>query len=528
MEEFLLIIGLIILVCVAASRLSDKFGTPSLLLFIGIGLLCGVDGIFKVSFDNYGLTEKICSMALVFIMFYGGFGTKWSTAKPVAAQSILLSTAGVFVTAFLTAGFAVFVLKFSWVEGILLGAVLGCTDAASVFSILRTRKLSLKGGTAPLLEIESGSNDPAAYMLTAIGISLLQGGSENVPLMFFMQIAVGVAVGVALAFFALFILQKLIVTTDGMDTIFIIGVVIISYSLSTYLKGNGYLSVYLTGIILGNSKMNNKKVLVHFFDGVTNLAQIVIFFLLGLLATPHKMLSIVPIAVAVALFLALVARPAAVFAILKPFKASVRQCILVSFAGLRGASSIVFAILAMAGGHDVGYDIFHIVFMVAIFSVLIQGSLLPFMSKKLDMIDEEADVRKTFNDYQEESTMTLMRMYIPHGHNWVDRRISEVSMPTGALALMIKRDGETIIPRGDTVIREGDNLILNVPSFKGESDIKLEEILIDKKNEWCNKTIKELDLPENVLIAVIKRGDENIIPEGKTKIKEKDIVVIYN
>ena len=286
--------------------------------------------------------------------------------------------------------------------------------------------------------------------------------------------------------------------------------------------------MYLTGIILGNSKIGNKTVLVHFFDGVTNFAQILIFFLLGLLATPHMMVPMAGTAVLVAAFLLFVARPIAVFALLKPFKASSQQCMLVAFAGLRGASSIVFAILVIASGVSLEHDIFHIVFLVALFSVGVQGTLLPLVSKKLDMIDEESDVRKTFNDYQDEETMTLMRMYIPVGHSWVNKMIQDVTMPTGALALMIKRNGETIIPRGDTVILAEDNLILNVPAYRGKSDIQLEEIEIDRRHNWCGKSIRDLNLPENVLIAVIKRGEENIIPSGKTMIQERDVVVIYN
>ena len=528
MNEVLLVVGVIILICVLANRLSERFGAPSLLLFIAVGLLCGVDGIFHFSFENYDLTERVCSISLVFIMFYGGFGTKWSVAKPVAVRSVILSTVGVLATAMLTAAFCIFVLKFSYVEGFLVGAVLSCTDAASVFSILRTRKLSLKDGTASLLEIESGSNDPVSYLLTIIGISLLQGDGQNVCLMFLSQIVIGVFFGVLMAFFAIFILKKCHIVSEGMDAIFIIAVVIISYALPILFNGNGYLSVYLTGIILGNSKIGNKTVLVHFFDSVTNFAQILIFFLLGLLATPHMMVPMAGTAVLVAAFLLFVARPVAVFLLLKPFKASTRQCMLVSFAGLRGASSIVFAILVIASGVTLEHDIFHIVFLVALLSVGVQGSLLPLVSKKLDMIDEESDVRKTFNDYQDEETMTLMRMYIPVGHNWVNKMIQDVTMPTGALALMIKRNGETIIPRGDTVILAEDNLILNVPAYRGKSDIELEEIEIDRRHKWCGKSIRDLNLPENVLIAVIKRGDENIIPSGKTMIQERDVVVIYN
>lgn len=204
------------------------------------------------------------------------------------------------------------------------------------------------------------------------------------------------------------------------------------------------------------------------------------------------------------------------------------QCLLVSWAGLRGAASIVFATTVIASGTILDTDLFHIVFMVALFSVSIQGTLLPLIAKKLDMVDDSIDVRKTFNDYQEDSSITLMRMFIPEGHNWQNRPVKDVHMPTGSLAIMIKRNKETIIPKGDTRILAGDNVILSVPSYEpGEQD-KLEEIHITAGHTWCNRSIESLHLPSDELIALIIRGDENVIPDGQTIILENDIVVTYH
>ena len=199
-----------------------------------------------------------------------------------------------------------------------------------------------------------------------------------------------------------------------------------------------------------------------------------------------------------------------------------------SWAGLRGAASSVFAIVVIASGVDMQHDLFHIVFLVSLFSVAVQGTLLPAVAKKLDMIDDSIDVRKTFNDYQEESSITLMRMYIPEGHNWANRAVKDVNMPTGSLALMIKRDGETIITKGDTVIKAGDNVILSVPAYNANENETLEEVLINHSHTWRDKCISELNLPSNELIAMIIRGSENIIPDGKTVIHENDIVVEYH
>lgn len=528
MAAMLLLTAFVILLCLAANRVSGKWGLPALLLFMALGMIFGSDGILKISFDNYEATEKICLIALVFIIFYGGFGTKWEMAKPVAVKSMVLSTLGTFFTAMLTCGFCYLVLHMEFSESFLIGAVLSSTDAASVFSILRSKNLDLKHKTSSLLELESGSNDPIAYMLTIVGLSLLSGEKISVPAMLLQQIAFGIAVGVVMALLGCIIIEKSNALTEGFDTIFVIAVVLISYAAAEVLHGNGYLSVYLTGIIMGNQRLKNKAALVHFFDAMTGMAQMAIFFLLGLLAFPHKIFPVLPVALAIVLFLTLVARPVVVTLLLKPLGCSMRQCVLISCAGLRGAASIVFAIMAMSNGAVLQHDLYHIVFFIALFSVAIQGSLLPWAAKKLVMIEEGGNILKTFTDYQEESAITMIRFFIPHGHGWADKKIQEVNLPAGSLALMIKRENETVIPKGDTVLRAGDSIILSVPEYQAAGDVNLKEIVIDKFHAWNGKTIAELNLPENILIAMLKRGEENIIPRGKTKIKENDIVVIYD
>lgn len=529
MTVFLLLIAIVILLCVAANRFADKIGMPVLLFFIGLGMLFGVDGPLGISYDDFDMTERLCSVALAFVMFYGGFGTKWETAKPVAVKAILLSGAGVCLTALTLTCFCGLVLRIGWVESFLIGAVLSSTDAASVFSILRSKKLALKHGTAPLLEIESGSNDPFSYMLTTIAISMLLGGQQRIGYMLFAQVVYGVLTGIAMAALAIFVMKKTNLLTAGMDTIFVIAMVLLSFALPDMIGGNGYLSVYLMGIILGNSSIPNKKVLVPFFDGITDLAQIVIFFILGLLSVPHVLPSVMWTALAIALFLLLIGRPLVVLLLMTPFRAGWREQMCISWAGLRGASSIVFAIYAVSqAGELLQYDLFHIVYMVSLLSVAVQGALLPKVSKKLQMIDETGDVLKTFNDYQEDSSLTMMRMYIPKGHNWENRTISQVSMPTGSLALMIRRQEETLIPRGDTMILAGDNIILSVPAYHGNGDINLREIHIESSHEWCGKSIEELKLPDDVLIAMIRRGKETMIPRGKTMVEEGDVVVVYD
>lgn len=528
MTTSIILVSAVIFLCILADKFSVRFGMPALILFMFIGMLFGSDGILKIPFDDFNMAENFCSIALLFIMFYGGFNTKWKHARPVAVKAVLLSTLGVLITAGITAVLCHVFLHFSVTESFLTGAVLSSTDAASVFSILRKKKLNLKDGTASLLELESGSNDPASYMLTVIGIGLLGAGSSgNLIYNIFAQLAYGTAIGIIFASASIWLLTKSNLIADGLDTIFMIATVLLCYGLSNYAGGNAYLSVYLLGIIVGNSRIKNKNVLIPFFDGITGLAQIFLFFVLGLLAFPHRFPAIILPALAIVFFLTVIARPAAVFLILKPLKCSIRQCVLISWAGLRGAASIVFATMVIAGGTSLHSDLFHIVFMVALFSVAIQGTLLPRAARMLDMVDEASDVRKTFNDYQEESAITLMRMYIPEGHNWENRLIKDVGIPTGSLAIMIKRNQETIIPKGNTKILAGDNMILSVPSYEPAEHEKLEEIPIGSTHKWCNQSIEELQLPSNELIALIIRGEENLIPDGKTVILENDIVVAY-
>lgn len=528
MASMLLLVTSVILLCILANRFSGKLGMPALLLFMALGMIFGSDGIFKISFDNYEVTEKICLVALVFIIFYGGFGTKWDTARPVAGKSLALSTVGTLLTAMTTCGFCYYFLHIDFAESFLIGAVISSTDAASVFSILRSQNLDLKYGSASLLELESGSNDPVAYMLTMIGLALLSGEKISVPLMLFTQIAVGIFVGAVAAVIGCLVIEKTDALSEGFDTIFVIAIVLMSYAGAEMFHGNGFLSVYLTGILMGNRKLKNKVSLVHFFDALTGMAQMAIFFLLGLLAFPHKILTILPMALAIAIFLTFIARPVVVTLILKPFHCNIRQCVLVACAGLRGAASIVFVIIAMSSGAVLQYDLYHMVFFVSLFSVLLQGSLLPFVARKLDMIEEGGNILKTFNDYQEESAITMIRFFIPKGHGWENKKIQEINLPTGSLALMIKRKGETIIPKGDTVIKAEDSVILSVPEYQAAGDVNLREIEIDKYHEWNGKSIGELKLPDDILIAMLKRGQENIIPSGKTVIQENDTVVIYD
>ena len=528
MEFYFLLCAIVLILCIFSNKISNKLGIPSLLIFMLLGMLFGSDGIFKIDFNNFSMAEDICTTALVFIMFYGGYSTNWEHAKPAAPKALLLSTVGVVMTAGLVCVFCHFFLGFPFAESFLIGSVVSCTDAAAVFSILRSKNLNLEGNLAPLLEIESGSNDPIAYMLTVSALTMME-GKEAAALggMIVAEIFIGAAAGALIGIAAPRIVCRFRFYTGGFDAIFMIAVAMISYGMAAILGGNGFLSVYLGGIIMGNAKTKNKADIVHFFDNITMLAQMAAFFLLGLLSYPSQMVSFMPNAWIIILFLTFAARPLAVFLLLGR-KYSVREKIFISWAGLRGASSIVFAIFATVSGVYEGENVFHIVFGLAILSVAVQGTLLPKIAEKLELIDASKDVLKTFNDYQEDAGMNLMQIHISEEHGWKNHLVKDVNLPEGSLAMLIRRKDETIIPKGDTKILEGDEIVLNVPAYESVNDIELREIAIDREHPWKGCRIEELDLEDHVLVAMIKREDRNIIPRGKTEIKEGDILVVYN
>lgn len=462
----LILCSSVILLAIFSNKFLDALGIPALLFFMCLGMLFGTDGIFKISFADFANTKDIASLALGFIIFYGGFCTKWATAKPIIAKAAVLSTAGVFLTAVLTSVFCHFVLELSFLESFLIGAVISSTDAASVFSILKAKNLHLKENTAPLLEIESGSNDPMSYVLVILAITLMQNQSSGfVIALFFKQMIFGILIGVLVAKISIYIYEKTSIITDENGSLFIIALVLLSYLLPFFCDGNPFLAVYFLGIILGNANILNKVPMMHFFDGITKLAQIGIFFTLGLLAFPREVPSILLTGMLIFLFLTFIARPAAVFLLLSFFKSGINQCLLVSWAGLRGVASIVFAIIAMDSGITLHYDLFHLVFLISILSVAIQGTFLPLAAKMTNMIDPHVDIKKTFNDYEEECAVKLLRITVPKNHEWVGKPIRCVEFPQKSLAVLIKRKQERIIPKNSTVIQAGDNITLSLPAI---------------------------------------------------------------
>lgn len=525
----LLIFAVILIICILLSKITHKLGVPSLLLFILLGMLMGSDGVFKVYFNNYHLTEQVCTITLIFIIFYGGFGTNWKMAKPVLKPALLLSTLGVILTAVITGLFCHFVLQLDWIESLLIGSVISSTDAASVFSILRSKKLNLKNGTASLLELESGSNDPVAYMLTLILIDLMNESAQlsEIPFLLLAQVGYGTLFGIVIGLGTSLILKKINFMVDGLETIFVLAIAILSFALPTLMGGNGYLATYLTGIIIGNHSISNKVTLVHFFDGLTGLAQILIFFILGLLSFPSQMSSILLPSFGIFIWLTFVARPLAIFFLLPSGKYTIHQKLLLSWSGLRGAASIVFAILVVLNTNETSYDIFHISFCICLMSVAVQGTLLPTVARKLNMIDDNDNVLKTFTDYQEEEHLPLIKILITTSHSWANQKIHDLHL-NDTLILMLRRNEQTLIPNGNTLILPGDEVVISGTSYEENPDLTLTEIYVDHQTHpWLGKTLKDLNLPSQSLIILIKRQDgTNITPKGETTIQLHDTVIL--
>lgn len=517
----------VIFLCIVCQRVSSRLGVPMLLIFILLGMAFGSDGVVKIWFDDYRLAEQICSTALIFIMFYGGFGTKWHEAKPVAPQAVLLSTMGVVITAGLTGLFCYGVLGLPFWESMLLGSVVGSTDAASVFSVLRSKKLNLRDHTASLLEVESGSNDPCAYMLTAVVLSVMNGTGSSGAILYtiFAQVVYGAVGGVVLAFVALWALKHLKGLPEGFDTVLVVALVLFSYVLPAWIGGNGYLSTYLFGLILGNHPQGvpGKKALVHFFDGITGLMQMLIFFLLGLLSFPSHLPQVAVPGLLIALFLTFIARPAAVALVLTPFRCSWRQQLLTAWAGLRGAASIVFAIMATTDKAVLEGDIFHLVFFIVLFSITLQGTLLPPVARGLKMIDEDSNVLRTFSDYSEETPVQFVRLMISEGHPWVGKAVKNLSLPPNVLLALVLRGNEHLIPDGSTVLLSGDAVIMSTLSPDENLHIHLFEYTVQKGDEWEGRPLSQSG---GRLVVALRRGEKFIIPHGRTEPKEHDVLVL--
>lgn len=521
---YLLLFSAILLLALFAIRIAKESGIPALLLFLILGILFKYLGL---EFNNFSLADHIANIALMIIMFYGGFGTKWSMTKPVAAPAITLATLGVVITSLVTGLFAYYFLHFSFYEAMLLGSVVGSTDFASVSNILASKKLNLKFKTAPLLEMESGSNDPTAYTLTMVFLALLLKQNISIPWLIFRQICFGAVFGFAFGYLFMRIIKKMKLTEDGLFSVFIAAVMLGTYAITDFVGGNGYLALYILGIYIGNNEFHHKRDVIFFYDGVTQLVEIILFFLLGLLSQPHKILENLPLGFVLMLFLLIVARPFSVFLLLRKFKTTGKQNLLISMAGIRGAAAIAFAIMAVNTGATLSIDLFHLVFAICLFSALIQGTLLPTCTRLLAMYDPIDSVLRTFNSYQIKSDFNFIVTTIKEGNAWIDKTISELNPQFNFIIAKIERNGETIIPRGDVKIEFGDKVIMGGEAYFDHSGEELIEIQLAADHGWVGQKIKYLPLENEQLIIMILRNEQEIItPNGETELLSGDRLVM--
>lgn len=470
-EDILLVGAVLTFFSILISKTGYRFGIPTLLMFLFVGMLFGCDGL-GLQFNNASEAQFIGMVALSIILFTGGMDTKLKDIKPVLSQGMLLSTVGVLITTLLT-GFFIFWVS-SWsittfalplMTSILLAATMSSTDSASVFNLLRSQKMNLKENLRPMLELESGSNDPMAYMLTLALIQVIASGSSfnatSIAIDLLIQFAVGGVIGYAFGKFTVWLNNRINLNNSSLYPILLLSLIFITFTITDMLKGNGYLAVYIAGVIVGNARLVFRKETDTFMNGLTWLVQIVMFLTLGLLVNPHEMLYIAPIALLIGLFMILVARPVSVFACLLPFKGiSMRARTFISWVGLRGAAPIIFATYPVVANTPGADQIFNIVFFITLVSLIFQGMTIAKVARilQLDLPEE-----KKGNDFgielPEEIDSQLMDQTLTEEMLADGNRLKDMNIPQGTLVMIIKRGEKFIVPNGQLELQVGDKLL---------------------------------------------------------------------
>ena len=475
LEQILLLASVLFFISMVVGKAGHKFGIPVLLLFLGVGMLFGQDG-FGLEFQNIQTAQIIGTVALSIILFSGGLDTKFMDIRPIILPGIILATGGVILTALFTGLFVWWIssalvpsLAIGLMTALLLASTTSSTDSASVFGILRSRGTVLKNNLRPLLELESGSNDPMAYMLTITLITIINSGGVvfwQVALLIVVQLVVGALAGYYLGKMSVILINRIRLDNSALYPILLFTFGIFIFSLTYFLKGNGYLAVYIAGLVIGNSKFVHKRTSMRFMDGLAWMSQILLFLTLGLLVNPNELLMpdvLVP-GLIISFFIIMVARPLSVYLCLIPFKQiSLRDKVFVSWVGLRGAVPIIFAILTLAAGVPHARWMFNIVFIITLVSLILQGTFLNLVASWLKLSMKPVQYRSlgTFDvEFSEEikSAMTeivITEDAIKHGKN-----LMEMPLPDKTLAVMVKRGEKYFIPTGQTELLVGDKLLV--------------------------------------------------------------------
>ena len=494
-ENVLLIGSLIWFVSIVLSKTGYRFGVPVLLVFLLVGMMLGVDGL-GISFDNYKYAQIIGMVALAIILFTGGMDTKFSDVKPILVPGVVLSTIGVLLTTLITGFFiwGVFdvfshVIQIPLALAILLAATMSSTDSASVFNVLRSQRMGLRKNLQPMLEFESGSNDPMAYMLTIVMIQIIQGGDADVEvwriiLDFIFQFGFGIALGYGLGKLCVWLINKINLQNKSLYPILMLSFIFFTFSFTNLLKGNGYLAVYVAGIVMGNTKLTENKSINSFLDGVTWLVQIVMFLVLGLLVNPNDMFKIAVPALIIAVFVIFVGRPLSVFLCLLPFKGiGKRAKMFISWVGLRGAAPIIFATYPVVAGVEGSSFIFNVVFFITLASLLIQGTTIAKVANWLHLSEHKDDAPENFGvDIPDELNTILQQEVVKE-----DAYLRDYPLNEGTLVMIVERNQKYMVPNGKLLLKKGDKLLLisakNDETIESKKTHNMLEMISNKRSK---------------------------------------------
>lgn len=459
LETTLLISAILLLLGVAASSASSRFGIPALVLFLFVGMLAGSEGIGGIEFDDAEIAKSLGTVALVLILFAGGLETQWNSVRKVIWPGVSLATIGVVITAGIVGWVASYILNIPVMTGLLLGAVVSSTDAAAVFAVLRARSLRLKGRLNQLLELESGANDPMAVFLTISLTALLIDSSKSwseILLLLILQIVVGLLGGVFFGYFAAKLIDNIKLDYEGLYPVISLSVALLTYSATGFLHGSGFLAVYVAGLILARQTFTYKTSLVQFHDGIAWLMQIALFLVLGLLVFPSRLIPILGEGLILSLVLVFIARPIAVIFCLKFFREfNWKEIILISWVGLRGAVPIVLSTIPYTAGVPGSADIFNVVFFIVIVSVVLQGTTIKYIASKLKVLVAGRD-----RLVERRVASKMFEVTIDPNSKMAGKRIVDLKIPQSSLIVLINRGSESYVPRGATVIESGDKLLI--------------------------------------------------------------------
>ena len=471
-DNLLLLLSIVIITALFVGQAGYKDGVPSLLLFLAVGMTFGQDGV-GIHFDNFDIAQFVGNMALTVILLSGGMETDYRGIKPVMRQGIILSTLGVILTVAFTGGFIWFLstrmpqaLPFGVLGCFLLAAAMSSTDSASVFNILRGSRLKLKDNIGSVLELESGSNDPVAYVLTITLVQIITAGNAPktpiVMLTLLFQIIIGAGVGIGMGYLGRWTIKKVKLSGSSLYAIMVLCFGFLTNAVAADLKGNGLLALYIAAIILGNDrKLPFKKDILKFLDGITWLAQILMFLLLGLLVNPSELPKVAVPAILIAVFMSFVARPMSVFMLMAPFKGmNWRGKSFVSWVGLKGAAPILFSIYPVVAGVPHAKDLFNIVFVITLLSLLFHGTSIPFAAKLLKVGKKAEPEIDTMGIEMPDEMGTLTNHIVTKKDLRNGNQLKDLQMPLGRRVIMIKRGEDYILPEGSATLMEGDQMLI--------------------------------------------------------------------